>query len=211
MAKRVARSIVYVDGFNFYYGAIRGGPHRWLNIEKYFQRLRHDDDLRRIYYFTALMSGPKRQRQAIYLRALETLPLVDVIPGRFKDKTVSCRVSSCSFAGDRRFAVPEEKRTDVAIGVQMVVDAYEDNCDRFILVSADSDLLPAVAAVKRVSPKKEIIVYIPTRNRVRGAATELRGVSDKDRNLPLELLRHCQFPASLPDGAGGHIQKPTGW
>ncbi len=39
------RSIVYVDGLNLYYGALRGGPHKWLDLERYFELLRPHDEL----------------------------------------------------------------------------------------------------------------------------------------------------------------------
>ena len=42
------RSIIYVDGFNLYYGAIYNGPYKWLNLERYFQMLRPDDDVQAI-------------------------------------------------------------------------------------------------------------------------------------------------------------------
>jgi len=29
----VARTIVYIDGFNLYFRALKGTLHRWLNIE----------------------------------------------------------------------------------------------------------------------------------------------------------------------------------
>jgi hypothetical protein len=28
----LARTIVYIDGFNLYYRALRGTPHKWLDI-----------------------------------------------------------------------------------------------------------------------------------------------------------------------------------
>lgn len=28
------KTIVYVDGFNLYYGAVKGTPYRWLNIAR---------------------------------------------------------------------------------------------------------------------------------------------------------------------------------
>ena len=46
-----ARSIVYIDGFNFYYGAVRGTPHKWLDLEACFRRLCPDDDLVCVHYF----------------------------------------------------------------------------------------------------------------------------------------------------------------
>ena len=111
----------------------------------------------------------------------------------------------------RYFKTMEEKQTDVGIGVQILEDAYEDTCDRFVIVSGDSDLLPAVYKVKKLCPRKQIIVYVPARHKSRGAASELRGAADKDRTLPQELLKRSQFSATIPDGYGGTITKPTGW
>ena len=42
--KSPPRTIVYIDGSNFYYGAIKGGPHKWLNLERFFTLLRSNDD-----------------------------------------------------------------------------------------------------------------------------------------------------------------------
>jgi uncharacterized LabA/DUF88 family protein len=93
----------------------------------------------------------------------------------------------------------------------MLDDAYQDLCERFVIVSGDLDLVPAVDQVKARFPDKEVIVYVPARTRIRGAATELRGAADKDRTLPLRLLRHCQLPVSITDGAGVTIRKPASW
>ena len=90
-------------------------------------------------------------------------------------------------------------------------DAYEDRCDHLIVVSGDSDLVPAVRMVKARFPNKMVTVYVPTRNPVRGAAVELRSAADKHRDLPLNLLRFSQLPNPLPDGAGGFIHKPSTW
>ena len=93
----------------------------------------------------------------------------------------------------------------------MVRDAWSDACDRLILVSGDSDLVPAVNIVKEVDPDKEVIVYVPARHPQRGAAVELRAAGDKDRILPNQLIKRAQFPPSVPDGAGGVIQRPPSW
>ena len=205
------RSIVYNDGFNIYYGAIKGGPHKWLNLERYFRFLRPNDNIVAIRYFTALVSGPTRSNQATYLRALETLPLVEIVLGLYKRKQVTCKVPLCMHAGSRVFQVQEEKRTDVNVGVQMLDDAYQDLCDRFVLVSGDSDLVPAVNIVKTRFPAKEIVLHVPARNATRGAVVELRGAVDKDRLLPLNLLGSSLFPATVIDGSGAKITKPAGW
>jgi hypothetical protein len=90
-------------------------------------------------------------------------------------------------------------------------DAYQDDCDHFILVSGDSDLVPAVNMVRTRFANKQVTVYVPSRNPVRGAAVELRAAANKDRDLPLNLLKLAQLPASIPDGAGGFIIKPASW
>jgi uncharacterized LabA/DUF88 family protein len=205
------RTNVYIDGFNLYYGAIKGGPHKWLNLEHFFRALRPSDQIQHIYYFTAMVDGPARQRQETYLRALSTLPTVTVIYGRHKIKQVKCKVHGCGHTGLREFNKYEEKRTDVNIAIQMLDDAYRNACDQFILVSGDADLVPGVNMVKLNFPEKQIIVYIPARSPIRGAAVELRASADRNKNLPLNLLKHAQFPSQVPDGAGGFIAKPAGW
>ena len=134
-----------------------------------FKLLRPHDQIQKIRYFTALSSGGKSQDQLAYLKAIETLPLVNVVRGRYKNKSVKCLVHpACTVADkDRFFSTQEEKRTDVNIAVSMLDDAYQNLCDHLIVVSGDS--------------------------------------------APLNLLRHAQLPASIPDGSGGFITKLTSW
>jgi uncharacterized LabA/DUF88 family protein len=202
---------VYVDGFNSYYGVIRNGPHKWLNLERFFCRLRPDDQIQRIRYFTAKIAGHHSANQEAYLLALTTLPLVDVILGRFKAKQVQCMVPACPNPGRRIFTTQEEKRTDVNIAVWMLHDAQRDLCDRLILVSGDSDLVPAVRMIRDDFPEKEIVAYIPAKNETRGAALELRGEAHKNKTLPMDLLAKSHFPASIDLGGGRTINKPANW
>jgi len=211
---RASRVIVYIDGFNLYYGVLKFSKDKWLDIERLFTLLRPHDTIHKIRYFTAHSSDGKSSDQLAYLKAIATRPLVNVVLGRYKNKTVKCQVlpASCSVREkDRFFKIPEEKRTDVNIAVSMLDDAYQDLCDHLILVSGDSDLVPAVNMVKTRFPAKIVTVYVPSRNPIRGAAVELRAAADKDRDLPLNLLKHAQLPASIPDGSGGFITKPTSW
>lgn len=208
------RTIIYIDGFNLYYGAIKGTPHKWLNLERYFRLLRPADDLVAIKYFTAMVTGSTRSNQEVYLKALATLPLVEVILGKFKRKRVLCNETSCSHFGNRFFETVEEKRTDVNIAVSMLDDAYQDACEQLVLISGDSDLVPGVNLVRTRFPMKKIIVYVPhtpALSTTRGFAVELRSSANTHRDLPLNLLRVAQFPSQVPDGAGGTITKPATW
>ncbi len=206
------RSSVYIDGFNLYYGLLKNSPYKWLNLQRYFELLRPHDDLQRIHYFTARVGGKEQSaRQNTYLRALSTQPLLNIVEGRFKLTEKVCRVSACTHSGPRKFKAPEEKRTDVNIALQIVQDAYENLCDNFILVSADSDLAPALDMVKARFPEKKIIAYVPRRYPQRGSAAEIRNAADKSRDLPAAPLRHAQFPGQVPDTRGGSIAKPPTW
>jgi 6-hydroxy-3-succinoylpyridine 3-monooxygenase len=205
------RAIVYIDGFNLYYGALRGGPYKWLNLERYFHLLLPNDDIQLIRYFTAKISGSHAANQQIYLSALATLPLVQVVLGRFKRKQIQGRCPSCPLPKPQFFSNWEEKRTDVNIALWMLHDAQNDLCDRLVLVTGDSDLVPAVNMVRADYPTKELLVYIPAKNEIRGAAVELRSSAHKCKTLPLQMLRAAQFPASIPYGSGPPIRKPAGW
>jgi 6-hydroxy-3-succinoylpyridine 3-monooxygenase len=165
------RTIVYIDGLNLYYGAVRDAPAlKWLNIDQLCGRLRPHDNIQAIKYFSAPIVGKTRPNQDTYLRALSTLPRVQVILGRFKERNVKCGVTGCTYTAMKWFKVPEEKRTDVNIAVAMVDDAYQNACGQLVLISGDSDLVPGVATVRNRFPAKKIIVYVPCRNPLRGAA-----------------------------------------
>jgi len=151
----------------------------------------------------------ERVNQEAYLKALDTLTSVTVTCGNHKRKTVRCLVRACTYVGEREFTTLEEKRTDVQIALQMLEDAYENRAERFVLVSGDSDLVPAVNRVK--GRGKEVVVYIPARAMKRGAAVELRSAANRHATLPTTLLGHAHFPEEIPDGAGGVIRKPVGW
>lgn len=206
------RTIVYIDGFNLYYGAVRATPSlKWLDIARFCRLLRPHDDIRLIRYFSALVDGPSRSNQQVYLRALSTTPLVEIILGKFKLKNVKCGVTACSSPANKWYKIPEEKRTDVNIAVFMLDDAYQDACDQFVIMSGDSDLVPAVNMIRSRFPKKRLVVYVPSRDPGRGAAVELRTSAHVDRTLPLGLLLPSQFPDQLPDGAGGLLARPSNW
>ncbi|MCX6544265.1 MAG: NYN domain-containing protein [Acidobacteria bacterium] len=207
------RTIVYIDGFNLYYGAIKGGPHKWLNLELLCSRLRTDDDLVRVNYFTSLVDGTRGARQRVFLDALSTLPKVVIILGQFKRKTVTCLNTRCTLIGDRTFQMPEEKRTDVGIGVQMLDDAYQDGCNTFVLISGDSDLVPAVQRIRQRFSEKKVIAYRPVGEVSLKArrADELAQAAGGGRLLPRGLFAHCHFPDVVVGARGAVVVKPAGW
>jgi hypothetical protein len=87
------RTYVYVDGFNLYYGAVKGTPFKWLDLTALARRVLPPSlTIERIKYFTARISGAldpaAPARQQIYLSALATRPEVEIHYGRFLSKTI---------------------------------------------------------------------------------------------------------------------------
>jgi hypothetical protein len=151
--------IAYVDGFNLYHGMhqARGRRGLWLDLESLCTSLlRPGQELTGLHYFTALVDGPGRPRQQAYLDALSAHGRVtQVHVGRFQTTTHECR--SC---GSRRRA-HEEKESDVSFGVQLVEDAALRRYRVALLVTADSDMLPAVRAARRLAPDARVVVALP--------------------------------------------------
>ena len=53
----MAKVNVYIDGFNLYYGALRGTPYKWLDLARLCQALLPSDTIQEIKYFTARVSA----------------------------------------------------------------------------------------------------------------------------------------------------------
>ena len=205
---RRKRAVVYVDGFNFYHGVIRGGDpqNKWLDLERLFGLIRNQEDLVLVRYFTAEMWGEARQRQAVYLDALKTLPMVHVRTSIFKKKPVKGRYGPNN-ALKVRIETFEEKETDVALAVSMIDDAYNDRADVFVLVSSDTDFVPPLELLHDTFPNKDVVVYIPSRNWDKAA--ELRRF-DAHR-FPERMLELARFPEIVRSADDRRIERPSQW
>ena len=52
------KTIVYVDGFNLFYGLLKGTPNLWLDLELFARSLLTDKyEIAEIKYFTARVRG----------------------------------------------------------------------------------------------------------------------------------------------------------
>jgi len=106
----------------------------------------------------------------------------------------------------RQYKSHEEKQTDVNIAVKIVADAAEDKFDKAVIVSADTDLIPAIKTVHKIRPEKEIGVMFPVgRN-----SFELRQEADFIWKMKSKRLISCQFPAKLKIGKNT-IECPPEW
>ncbi len=156
MAKQ--RVIVYVDGFNFYYG-LKNDPrwkrYYWLDVVALFEKfMRPDQELIGVKYFSARPEdADQNARQYAFFQANKENPKFSLILGKYLRKSITC------FNCGNVIRTHEEKETDVRIATQIVADAYEKNCDVAIVVSADSDMIPAVELAKAAGQR--VYIYFP--------------------------------------------------
>jgi uncharacterized LabA/DUF88 family protein len=130
----------------------------WLNLDTLSRKLlSHEQELVSVQYFTAPISGNKgkQERQNAYLDALRTIPSIKITFGRFQPDRKEC--DKCGHPAYH----PQEKKTDVNIATGLILDAIEDRYDTAILMSGDSDLTPAIHAVRKLRPEKRIVIAFP--------------------------------------------------
>lgn len=156
---RMRRVIVYIDGFNLYH-AIDDlkKPHlKWLDLRALAESLlRKNEALKAVKYFSAYATWLPAQhaRHRAYVDALVAKGTIAHM-AQFKEKPRKC--ASCK----ARWIGHEEKETDVQIAVHMVADAMRDDVDRIILISADTDLSPAIRMIAAARPSCEVFVAAP--------------------------------------------------
>ena len=211
----VPRARVYIDGFNLFFGAVKGTNHKWLNPVALSERLLRGHSILKVNYFTARVDDrpddpDQSQRQDVYLRALYTLPLVEVHLGLFKTRPRRVRLARPRPGGELfdEAMITEEKGTDVALAAHLVWDAChvaETPFDVALVISNDSDLqVPIDMAVKL-----GISVVVVNPHWHSGQSDHLFG-SDV-RRLRRAHLEAAQLPPQVFDHLGRMITKPRDW
>jgi hypothetical protein len=208
----VNRTIVYVDGFNLYFGALRDTPHRWLDLVRLSELLLPSDTVVAVRYFTARLNArgledTKRRRQDVYLRALRTCPEITIEFGHFLSHPVRMLVASPD-PDERQFVRvvrTEEKGSDVNLATALVSDAYEERFETAVVISNDSDLLAPIRLV-RTRLQRPVGILCPHRI----PSTVLRSIASFVKPIRPGVLKESQFPAVLRD-ARGQFRRPETW
>ncbi len=200
------RTVVYIDGFNLYFGLKSKGWNRyyWLNLVKLSESLlKPDQQLEGTKYFTSQVTTPtdKRIRQRTYIEALETLNDIDIIYGKFQTNDVTCW--NCGFVMPR----PSEKMTDVNIAIQMLNDAFLDVFDTAILISGDSDLSAAISSIRSAFPSKRVIIAFPP-NRF---SYELGILANGHFTIGRKKFAESVFPDTIIKPDGFELKIPEKW
>lgn len=189
---------VYIDGFNLYHAIVaKGDPTlKWINFRllgKSF--LKPNESLNNVIFFTAVLTWEqaKQQRHKNYIRAQQESG-VEVIESNFRKITRHCRIM------DRNCSRHEEKQTDVAFAIRIFQDAMAGSFDRAVLVTADSDQVPLVKALKISFPEKRITLAAPPDRG--GEARELGSVVHDRTPIDVARLRGCKLPRDVKDENG---------
>ena len=206
------RVYVYVDGFNLYYRALKGTPHKWLNLVALSQRLvAPGDTIEFVRYFTARVSAragdpDAPRRQQILFNALRSELKVIFHLGTFLANT-KWRPLASNPAKFVEILNTEEKGSDVNLAVHLVNDAWLNRYDVALVMSQDSDLIEPMRIAKDERGKKIGLIWLdggrPNPKMV-AASSFARHISNAD-------LVASQFPNPIVKLDGTQILKPATW
>jgi len=218
----VARTIVYIDGFNLYYRALKGTPHKWLDIAAMSRAaLPHTCTIERVNDYTAHISGrvdaDAPRRQHAYLQAIATLPTVAIHYGNF---LVSQKWAGLVQPPDFRppIALPpdaapqvayvwktEEKGSDVNLGAHLLRDAFKGAFDIAAVLTNDTDLVEPIRIVTQ-----ELGLPVTLLTPIAKPATSLANVASGIRHIR-PYIGPCQLPDPVPVAGKNPISKPVEW
>ena len=206
------KTIVYMDGFNLYYGAVKGTPYKWLNVMTLCRLLLPKNQIAQIKYFTAPVTArpndpDQANRQQLFFRALQTIPELEIIFGHFLSHEIMMPLAHPVPGGPKyvRVIKTEEKGSDVNIAAHMVNDGHKGLYQVAILVSNDSDLVEPVKIVRN-ELKLPIGVLNPFIN---SASYDLRKHATFVKPIRSGALSASQFPPTLKDSSGTFYKSPS--
>jgi uncharacterized LabA/DUF88 family protein len=168
-----------------------------LDPRKYpevFLRPQPPEEHYRTFIFDALPYVPERgasprqidqyRRKQAYLKAIEYYERIAVELGEVRPKHTHC------YQCGSNFYVAVQKLVDVKISVRLVSLAWSNVVRKIVLVSGDSDLLPAVEAVKD-SPTTVRLAYVEEQD-VQTSQALIRACPEKQK-LTIQDINNCKY------------------
>ena len=203
------RVIVYIDGFNLYFGMCAKGwrKYLWLDLAALSRALlKPSQQLEWVHYFTARIraKGPRKQsakRQTTYLEALGALPNLSIHEGHYLSKQDHCRQCGATWPAF------EEKMTDVNIATALLIDAFDDRFDTALILSGDSDLTTPVRSLRARFQEKRVIVALPPARR----SHQLSKAANGHFVIGADSLRNSLLPEQIKLPRGHVLQRPEEW
>lgn len=228
------RTACFVDGYNLFYGLLAGTQYKWLDLPALLAHIirveNPDNTLDAVSFFTsgvkpslATRGIASKEAQDTYIRALIARG-VTVFYGRHQlESGKAPRFIDKDTPASRTDQVEiwklEEKETDVHIAISMYRLAArqatlppEQRIQQLVLVSADTDMTPALRALHEDFPELHLGVILPHREGIqRTVPGSLKQYANWMRHLVtnVELAEH-QFPLRIPTRKKP-IDKPDYW
>lgn len=229
------RTLVFVDGYNLYYGALQGTPYKWLDLPALLRHILHIQDpgseMVGVHYYTspviarlATRGQVSNDAQSRYIRALQAKG-VQVTLGRHRlAKGFAPRyVDGQKASRQDQVAVwqLEEKETDVNLALGMYRAACRSHLDesrveQIVVVSGDTDLSPALRSIRSDFPELRLGVILPHRGSSAAHDREAPGHLKNEchwmrRFISDDELEAHQLPHRVPLPKKPAIQKPDYW
>lgn len=221
------KAFVYIDGFNLFFSLKKNNwkKYYWLDVVELSSKiLRPGHFISSVKYYTARIKKPKEksERQKTYLSALYTRNFIKIKYGRYQQNVLVCK--DCG----RAIPVPKEKKTDVNIATEMIMDAITEKCDVQYLLSGDSDLVPPIQKIKEYQPKREIylictpkpIIFPVSENAIAkgyennsnvNVSGELIKLCNGHQYIKESHLKDSQLPKKIVNFRNHQIIKPDYW
>lgn len=224
------KTIVYVDGYNLFYGCLKHSADKWLDLNAlFFDKILHAQcpgcEPVSLKFFTADIKAKIASQgqgaqiaQQSYHRALQAKnpDQFRIIKGYYSlDKA---RLLAYQQPPDKTKRIDvwrlEEKQTDVNIALEAYRDAAKGNAEHLVFVSNDTDLAPALAAIREdFGDNVKLGVIIPVRKTTEGRPgnQQLDDYADWTRKyITDEELASSQLPDKIPTKKKPII-KPEYW
>lgn len=150
-----------------------------------------------------LYHGMKSQfgRATLWLDLVALYPgVVYIVNGRYQSRKVRC--TQCGHEYTRY----EEKETDVNIATALVSDAALNLMDTAIIMSADSDLAPAVRAAKSIRSTLFVTAAFPPRR----SSAELKNLMPASFRIGRSKIVQSQLPDQFEVDGQAH-ERPEYW
>lgn len=217
------RTVVFVDGYNLYYGLLRKSNLKWLDLYSLFKDHVLDDRARllQVRYYTApvlgRMSDDSRstQRQRTYLQALRKMysGKLEIIEGKIIATTPYQRlvhpIPGAPHVEKVQVLDFNEKKTDVNLASDMLAGAWTGAFEQAILCSNDSDLEGAFSTIKRYLPQIRLGLVAPVLGEDhRRISKDLSQHADWSKILSPVHLKNSQLPDRIPNSA---LYRPDAW
>ncbi len=217
------KTSVFIDGYNLFYGALKGTQYKWLDLKLLCQNLLPPEcEIVSIDYYTAMVKNApgKLQRQEAYLRALKAhIPEFRYTLGRHQitEKLMPTAVPSgqdskgkITYSRGSPVLVikSEEKKSDVNLAVDIVNLAWKGTYDCAVLISNDSDLATPLLLAKNMGKQ------IGLATTVGKPAAGLKKIPHFHRHITTSLLKNSQLPLTIEKPNSEPViyyRKPNEW